>query len=427
MICNTDLRTTSRKAQHVKLPDHVPLPSRQSTRATLNWITTALAVVLLTSCDSDERTGPEGEELNPTLVAQGKEIFRFDTFGDEQFWTDTLRMHEVIQQAVTPAVALSVGLKVDSDALPEEIKTALAAGQVDLNSTATTLALLKLNAVVGVKGEVQTVGGKETLVRVGITCALCHSTVDNSFAPGIGKREDGWPNTTLNPGAIIALSPALTAAQKAVYNSWGPGRYDPRFNFDGLNTPLVLPPAYGLRGVARETFTAEGPVSYWNAYVAVTQMHGHGNFSDPRLGVNIVQTPDLVTSKLPALSQYQFSLQKPTPPAGSFDAAAAERGRQVFNGAASCASCHAGSLLTDVNSGKLHAPGETGMDPRYAARTTQKAYRTTPLRGLWQHAPYFHDGSAATLIDVVEHYNRVRGLALTDQQKRDLVEYLKSL
>ena len=421
------MHSASRKAQHVDLNDYASLGSRWSHRRILTWVTAVLAVAMLIACDSDEGTGPDGEELNPVLVAEGKKIFRFDTFGDEQFWTDTLRMHEIIRQAVTPAVALSVGLKVDSDALPAEIKTALAAGQVDLNSTATTLALLKLNAVVGVKGDVQTVNGTERLVRVGITCALCHSTVDNSFAPGIGKRMDGWANTTLNPGAIIALSPALTAAQKAVYNSWGPGRYDPRFNFDGLSTPLVLPPAYGLRGVAKETFTAEGPVSYWNAYVAVTQMHGQGNFSDPRLGVNIVQTPDLVTSKLPALSQYQFSLQKPSPPAGSFDAAAAERGRQVFNGAASCASCHAGALFTDVNSGKLHAPSETGMDPRYAARTTQKAYRTTPLRGLFQHAPYFHDGSAATLTAVVEHYNTVRGLRLSEQQKRDLVEYLKSL
>jgi mono/diheme cytochrome c family protein len=387
----------------------------------------ALTVALLTSCDSDQPTEPGDPGLDSTLVAQGKAIFRFDTFGDEQFWTDTLRMHEVIQQVVTPAVALSVGLKVDSDALPQEIKSALAAGQVDLNSTATTLALLKLNAVVGVQGDVQPVDGNETLVRVGITCALCHSTVDDSFAPGIGKRQDGWANTTLNPGAIIALSPALTPAQKAVYNSWGPGRYDPRFNFDGLSTPLVLPPAYGLRGVDKETYTAEGPVSYWNAYVAVTQMHGHGNFADSRLGVNIVQTPDLVTSKLPALRDYQFSLQAPAPPAGSFDAAAAQRGRQVFSGAGDCASCHAGARFTDVNSGKLHAASETGMDPRYAARTTQKAYRTTPLRGLWQHAPYFHDGSAATLLDVVEHYNRVRGLGLSEQQKRDLVEYLKSL
>ncbi len=393
----------------------------------------ALALIgasVMISCSDRGSTEPRPgqlEQLDSSLVAAGKEIFRFDTFGDEKYWTDTLRMHEVIQSAVTPAAALSVGLKVDADALPPEVKDALAKGQVDLNSTATTVALLKLNAVVGVKGQVQTVNGRDTLTRVGITCALCHSTVDNSFAPGIGKRLDGWPNGTLNPGAIVALSPAVSATLKQVLNSWGPGMYDPRTNFDGQSTPLVLPPAYGLRGVDKETFTAEGPVSYWNAYVAVTQMHGQGNFSDPRLGVNIVQSPDLVTSKLTPLRQYQLSLNAPKPPAGSFDAAAADRGRAVFNGAGKCASCHVGSTFTDINAGILHAPGETGMDGRYAARTTQKAYRTTPLRGLWQHAPYFHDGSAKTLADVVEHYNRVRVLALTDQQKRDLVEYLKTL
>jgi mono/diheme cytochrome c family protein len=381
----------------------------------------------IASCDHDAPTEPRPETLDPALVAAGKEIFRFDTFGDEKYWTDTLRMHEVIESAVTPAAALSVGLKVDVDALPPAVRDALAAGQVDLNSTATTLALLKLNAVVGAKGQVETIGGRDRLVRFGVTCALCHSTVDNSFAKGIGKRLDGWPNLDLNPGAIVALSPAVNAATKMVLNSWGPGMYDPRINFDGLSTPLVLPPAYGLLGVDKETYTAEGPVSYWNAYVAVTQMHGQGNFSDPRLGVNIVQSPDLVTSKLPALRAYQLSIQKPPPPAGSFDAVAAERGRLVFNGAGRCATCHVGSTFTDVNSGRLHDPAETGMDPRYAARTTQKRYRTTPLRGLWQHPPYFHDGSAHTLTDVVEHYNGARNLRLTDQQKRDLVEYLKTL
>ena len=392
-------------------------------RKTLVLVTGAamFAAALVLACD-DGATAPSTEQL-----ANGREIFRFDTFGDEQFWTDTLRMHEVIQQAVSPAIALSVGLKVDADALPPDLKDAIVAGAVDLNSPATTVALLKLDAVVGVHGTVETVNGTDTLTRVGITCALCHSTVNNSFAPGIGQRLDGYANTDLNPGAIIALSPALSDAQRAVYSSWGPGRYDPRFNFDGLNTPLVLPPAYGLAGVAKETFTAEGSVSYWNAYVAVTQMHGHGDFSDPRLGVHITQTPDMVTPKLEALRDYQLSLAKPAPPAGSFDPEAAERGREVFAGAGTCASCHTGTLFTDVNKGVLHAPEETGMDPRYAARTTQKAYRTTPLRALWQHAPYFHDGSAATLEAVVEHYDGYLTLGLTDQQKRDLVEYLKSI
>jgi len=397
-------------------------------RATIAW-SAAFAVGaagIVVSC-TDSPTEPAQEQLDPTLVSTGKDIFRFDTFGDEKYWTDTLRMHEVIQAAVTPAAALGVGLKVDADALPAAVKDALAKGAVDLNSPATTVALLKLNAVVGLAGQVQTVNGRDTLVRVGITCALCHSTVDNSFAQGIGKRLDGWPNGDLNPGAIVALSPAVSPSVKAILRTWGAGMYDPRINVDGLSTPIVIPPAYGLLGVDKETFTAEGPVSYWNAYVAVTQMHGQGNFSDPRIGVSVVQSPDLVTSKLPALRAYQLSIAAPKPEAGSYDIAAAERGKSVFNGAAQCASCHVGNTFTDINAGKLHAPSETGMDGRYAARTATKAYRTTPLRGLARHAPYFHDGSAKTLTDVVEHYNRVRSLALTDQQKHDLVEYLKTL
>ncbi|HEX3158060.1 MAG TPA: c-type cytochrome, partial [Gemmatimonadaceae bacterium] len=284
-----------------------------------------------------------------------------------------------------------------------------------------------LNAVIGLQGQVETVNGRDTLTRVGITCALCHSTADNSFAPGIGRRMDGWANTDLNPGAIVALSPAVSDALKAILRTWGPGRYDPRTNIDGLSTPIVIPPAYGLRGVDLETFTGEGPVSYWNAYVAVTQMHGQGNFSDPRLGINVVQSPDLVTPQLAALRDYQLSLNAPAPPAGSFDQGAAGRGRAVFAGQGRCSTCHMGAKLTDVNAGRLHAPAETGMDPAYAARTSQKAYRTTPLRGLWQHAPYFHDGSAATLEAVVEHYDRTLTLRLSPDQKRDLVAYLKSL
>jgi mono/diheme cytochrome c family protein len=383
--------------------------------------------VIVASCDGSKSITPPVEQLDSSSVAAGRDIFRWDTFGDEKYWTDTLRMHEVIQSAVSPATALSVGIRVDVDSLPTAVRTALAAGQVDLNSPATTVTLLKLNAVVGLKGQVQTVNGRDTLVRVGITCALCHSTVDNSFAPGIGKRLDGWPNTALNPGAIVALSPAVPSAVKAILQTWGPGKYDPRTNEDGQSTPLVIPPAYGLLGVDKETYTAEGPVSYWNAYVAITQMHGQGSFSDPRLGINIVQTPDLVTPKLPALRAYQLSLAAPKPAASTIDAASADRGKALFAGTAKCATCHTGSIYTDVNTGKLHAPAETGMDPRYAARTANKAYRTTPLRGLLQHAPYFHDGSAASLTDVVDHYNQVLGLNLSASQKKDLIEYLKPL
>lgn len=370
-------------------------------------------------------SGAVSDDLSPQNLAAGQQVFRFETFGDEQFWTDTARMHEVVQKSVSPATALSVGLKVDAEAIPADVAAAIKAGKVDLNDPATTVTLLKLNAVVGLKGTVTTVNGKDNLTRLGITCALCHSTVDNSFSKGIGRRKDGWPNRDLNVGAIIALSPAITPAQKAVYSSWGPGKYDPRFNFDGKSTPLVLPPAYGLARVKNETFTAEGPISYWNAYVAVTQMHGHGNFSDPRLGIDIRQTPDMVTPKLASLRAYQHSLEAPSPPAGSFDNAAAGRGRVVFD--QNCLTCHVGVNNSDNNSGVLHQPAETGQNPAYALRTANKAYRTTPLRGLWQHAPYFHDGSAATLDDVVAHYNNFRRLNLTQGQRRDLVEYLKTL
>ena len=378
-----------------------------------------------TASSTPTGAGAVADDLSPQTLAAGREVFRFDTFGDEQFWTDTARMHEVVQKSVSPATALSVGLKVDADAIPPDVAAAIKAGKVDLKDPATTVTLLKLNAVVGLKGTVTTVNGKDNLTRLGITCALCHSTVDNAFSKGIGHRKDGWPNRDLNVGAIIALSPAITPAQKAVYNSWGPGKYDPRFNIDGKSTPLVLPPAYGLAHVRNETYTAEGPISYWNAYVAVTQMHGHGNFSDPRLAIDIRQTPDMVGPKLASLRAYQHSIEAPAPPAGSFDSDASVRGRVVFN--QNCITCHVGANNTDNNSGVLHKPSETGQDSAYALRTANKAYRTTPLRGLWQHAPYFHDGSAPTLEKVVAHYNNIRRLNLSDAQQRDLVQYLKSL
>lgn len=349
------------------------------------------------------------------MIAEGQRIFRFDTFGDEQLWTDRLRMHEVVE-TLDPVTALSLGLKVDADALPPGLLDS-----ADLDDPATTIALFKLNAVVGLQA---TVNADNRVTRLGVTCALCHSTVDDSAAPGIGRRLDGWPNRSLNVGAIIASSPAVPESAKAIYNSWGPGKYDPRFNIDGLNTPLVLPPAYGLRLIKNETYTGDGPVSYWNAYVAVTQMGGQGNFSDPRLGINVTHTPDLVTPQLPALRAYQLSLDAPAPPAGSYDAIAAARGSVTFR--RDCQGCHVGVTRTDNNSGKLHAPEETGMDGAYAARTVNKAYRTTPLRGLWQHPPYFHDGSAASLADVVSHYDTTLQLELTAAEQSDLVEYLKS-
>ena len=372
------------------------------------------------------------------LKQDGREIFRYDTFGDEQLWSTTLQLHTVVG-TVPPSTALAVGLKVDSEALPSSVIRALKNGEVDLSDPAVTRTLLQLNAVVGVIGKI---GADGTVTSVGITCALCHSQVDDSITEGVGRRLDGWPNRDLNVGAIVALSPVLNDAQRAVFNSWGPGKFDPRLQaFDGtqllqLNPttfPVMIPAAYGLDGVGFETYTGDGPISYWNNYVGVTQMGGHGSFSDPRIPLFITQTPDLVTPKLPALLAYQLSLRAPKAPARSFNVRAAHRGEEVFNTVGRCSQCHIAPTYTDVMATGdpsipfLHPPAEVGQEPVYAMRSVTKMYRTSPLRGIWQHPPYFHDGSAKDLGAVVDHYNMVFNLGLTAAQRADLIEFLKSL
>jgi cytochrome c5 len=404
------------------------IPFKHSAR-----ITALAAAVMLAGCShhhGDDNDSPP----DPALAKQGQDIFRFDTFGDETKWTDQLRLHEVVRSAVDPTTALAVGLKVDAEALPPAVVQGIQNGTISLTSPATTVALLKLNAVVGLKGTVETVNGVDTLTRLGTTCALCHSTVDNSFAPGIGKRVDGWPNRDLNVGAIIALSPALTAQQKAVFNSWGKGMYDARFSFDGIDGPTVIAPAFGLLGIHKVTFTGDGDeIAYWNRYVAVTQMGGHGHFDEPRTGVNVTNgTDDQVSSKLPALQAYQLSIAAPTPPAGSFDATAAARGKAIFEGQGKCSTCHSGDKFTDANE-RLHPAADSVAEPEptgatsYALRSATKQYRTTPLKGVWQHPPYFHNGSAKTLEAVVQQYNSRMTLNLSAAQQADLVQYLKSL
>lgn len=388
-----------------------------------------LFVAGLSACGSDNND----EMAQAALVAEGKQTFRYDTFGDETKWTDALRMNEVVS-TVDPTTALAVGLKVDSQALPQAVVDGIVGGTISLTDPATTIALIKLDAVLGVKGTVENINGTDSLTRVGFTCALCHSTVDNSFAAGIGKRLDGWPNRDLNVGAIVALSPALDAGTKAVFNSWGPGKYDPRFNLDAQNGPQVIPPAYGLAGIHKITSTGDGDeIAYWNRYVAVTQMGGHGSFSEPRTGVSVTNgTDDLVSAKLAGLQAYQLTLASPAAPAGSFDPAASARGETLFAGIAGCATCHSGPEFTDANtrlhpaSGSMGEPEASGV-PSYASRSATGQYRTSPLKGVWQHAPYFHNGSAATLGDVVNTYNTRQSLGLSSPQIADLVEYLKSL
>jgi hypothetical protein len=407
------------------------------------------------------------------LIAEGRQIFRFDTFGDEDFWGGQLRLHEAIEgeqfggvgPGVSPRTALAVGLKVDVQALPRRLLNDLRKGKVDLDDPAVTLALLKLNAVVGVTGFFNEDG---SLRSMGIQCALCHSTVDDSFAPGIGNRLDGWANRDLNVGAIIALSPDLSPFETTlgvdretvviVLSSWGPGKFDAELVLDGkafnpqqvtdgvvtgTNVPgaTLLPPAFGLAGVNLHTYTGWGSVPYWNAYVANVLMHGKGNFYDPRLdnadqfplaaanGFGHIQNPvDLITPKLPALHAYQISLLAPLPPEGSFRPRSAARGQKLFEGKAMCASCHVPPLFTEPG-WNLHTPEEIGIDSFQAGRSPDHRYRTTPLKGLWTHTKggFYHDGRFATLMDVINHYDTHFGLGLTKREKSDLVEYLKSL
>lgn len=397
------------------------------------------------------------------MVAKGREVFRFDTFGDEQFWGATLRLHDAIKGAanggvgpgVSPKTALAVGLKVDVEALPSSVKRGIVKGTVDLDSPKTTLALLKLNAVIGLKGVFDQKGH---LSSVGITCALCHSTVDNSFTQGIGKRLDGWPNRDLNVGAIINLSPDLGAVNRLlgvddattrrVLQSWGPGKFDAAlfldgkaFRPDGKTAATVLPAAFGLAGVNLHTYTGWGSVPYWNAFVAVIEMHGQGNFFDPRLD-DAAKFPvaarnrfghtkvavDLVTPKLPALHFYQLSIPAPKPPKGSYDDEAALRGADVFNGKAKCATCHQPPLYTEPG-WNMHSAEEIGIDDFQASRSPDGKYRTTPLKGLFtrEKGGFYHDGRFATYRAVVDHYDRVKNLRLSENEKVDLIEFLKSI
>jgi hypothetical protein len=398
-----------------------------------------------------------------TMLEDGKKIFRFDTFGSEAFWGDALQLHKAIVgekhggvgPGVSPKTALSVGLKVDADVLPGALKKQIKAGKVDLDDPATTIALLKLNAVVGVTAFVDPDGNVKSM---GIQCAFCHSTVDDSFVPGIGRRLDGWANRDLNVGAIVSLAPNLkpftdllgvdAATVKKVLASWGPGRFDAELDKDGKalrpdgkQAGTLIPPAFGLAGVNLHTWTGFGSVPYWNAYVAATEMHGGGTFFDARLNDkdqypvsaksgagNTRSTPDRSTGKLAALHFYQLAIPAPKAPPGSYDHAAFERGKAVFNGVAKCATCHVPPLYTEPGQ-NLHAPAEIGVDAFQADRSPTHMYRTAPLAGLWTHQKggFYHDGRFATLLDVVNHYDTHFNLKLSESDKKDLVEFLKGL
>ena len=458
-------------------------------RRTLLTATLGFGAMILVGVGSSVATAEVQRHLAPfdktidrnadTMLEQGRQTFRFDTFGDEAFWGDTIQLHKAIEgqkfggvgPGVSPKTALAVGLKVDVDALPDELQQQIKAGAVNLDDPATTLALMKLNSVVGITGFFNPDG---SLRSMGIQCALCHSRVDDSFAPGIGHRLDGWPNRDLNVGAIVSLAPNLqpvasqlgvdVATLKAVLGTWGPGKFDAEVFLDGKavnndasgvnRAPTLIPPAFGLAGVNLHTWTGWGSVTYWNAFVANLEMHGQGTFFDERLD-NAQQFPiaaknrfghttnanDQITAKLAALHFYQLSIPAPKAPAGSFDPAAAARGKALFNGKAQCATCHVPPLFTEPG-WNIHTPAEIHIDEFQADRAPAfiigdargqpqvvHGYRTAPLKGLWAHQKggFFHDGRFATLDAVVDHYNTSFNLGLTPQERRDLVQYLLSV
>ena len=425
------------------------------------------AIPAVAQTGGDEYDEAAAEQARRYLEA-GREIFRFDTFGSEDFWGGQLKLHEAIAgeanggvgAGISPEKALELGLKVDINAVPADVAEALGRGEVDLTDPESTLVLLKANAVVGVTGFFSEDG--ETLTSVGIQCAMCHSSVDDAYAPGIGHRLDGWPNRDLNVGAIVASAPDLSAfvdmlqipeaEVKRALQAWGPGKFDAELNLDGKafrpdgKTAATLnPPAFGLAGVNNHTWTGSwGTVTYWNAYVANLEMHGKGVFRDPRLDDaekypvaartrqgQKQEEEDLITAKLPALHFYQLSLPTPQPPDGTFDVAAAQTGEVLFNGKATCATCHVPPIFTEPG-WNLHTAEEIGIDDFQAMRAPDERYVTTPLRALWNtekihKGGFYHDGRFATLGEVVDHYDDHFGLDLSDQEKSDLIEYLKSI
>lgn len=422
-------------------------------------IAVLMGIVLLSQCKK-ERPHKE-EDNNPVLINDGQQVFRYDTFGDEDFWSGLLHIDKALLGAanggfgpgVSPKTALAVGLKVDAKALPASVVEGIKSGAINLDDPATTLALLKLDAVVGVKGTFEANG---KLRSVGITCASCHSNVDNSFANGIGNRLDGWPNRDLNVGAIISLTDNARpiadmlhvdeGTLRTVLGLWGPGKFAAGIFMDGKAlrpdgkvAANLIPAAFGLKGITLTTYTGWGDISYWNAFVGNLEMHGKGTFSDPRLNdqskypiatenrfYNVMNNPDLITSKLPALKAYQHSIPAPKPPAGSYNQASANLGKALFLDKAKCASCHAGPLFAD---NILHAATEIGIDDFEAKRSPTGKYRTTPLGGLFARTKggFYHDGRFATLNDVVTHYDNHLHLNLTATEKQNLVEYLKSI
>jgi cytochrome c5 len=426
----------------------------------------------MTANGAEELRVEDAEHHTLRMVKEGRHTFRFDTFGDEAFWGGQLQLQTAVS-TLSPRAALGLGLKVDAAALTRAQIEAIARKTIPLDDPAVTSQLLHQNAVVGVMGFFGTTG---SLDSVGITCAFCHSTVDDSVAPGIGARIDGLANRDLDVGAIVASAPNLApfvtaldlvdstidaATVRAVLTSWGPGKFDAELILDGkafqpsgVSAATLIPNARGLAGFDLHTWTGGwGSIPYWNAFVAVLEMHGVGTFFDERLDdarqfpiaaaarfghVSVDPDDDRVTEKLPALQFYQVSLPALKPRAGiDFDAAAAKRGDEIFGGKAMCNQCHREPLWSEPGWNQ-HTAEEMKIDGFEADRSPGHAYKTMNLggifvreRGLFMSVPnagrFYHDGRFRTLLDVVNSYDERFALGLMAGEKADLVEYLKSL
>ena len=408
------------------------------------------------------------DEVSQTIASlerlrAGKRAFRFETYGDEAFWGGKLRLHEAISgeghggvgPGISPSTALALGLKVDVEALPRKLRRDIERRRVDLEDPATTLALLQLDAVIGLKGFFDAEGKLES---VGIQCALCHSVVDDRFAPGIGRRRDGWPNRDLDVGAIVAAAPDLTAftdllgvddeTLRTVLRGWGRGKFDAFVNLDGKATrpdggsaATLIPPLFGLEGVGLMSWNGWGGIGAWMPMVIVLELHGQGTFADRRLrdatqfpiaaanGFDrVVNSPDRVTPHLAALLAYVESLDPPPAPEGSYDPEAATRGQALFAGRARCTNCHVPPLYTLPGFNSVPA-ATIGIDSFQADRSPNLGYRPPPLRGVFtrQKGGFFHDGRFASVNDVVAHFNAQFALALTPEEASDLAEFVKSL
>lgn len=415
---------------------------------------TACVMGLLAACGSSSTD-------NSTQVTAGKEVFMGETFGNEKFFGDTLGLHTVLN-GVAPKDAVTLGVQVDLNKVPADIVAVmtgsdLAAKDAALNDPAVTRKLIKAGAVIGVKGFFATTAANDTtLTSAGISCALCHVTVkSNTFtltagatALPIGEPQfNGVPNTKMDAGKILSFTPfAVSNGLSATLAGWGPGRFDIRaLNEldDSVDNPTAYPPLWNFPALQANGYALgwDGMFKGTNALASISEgvydmiMHGNGSFATshgaippalafpPRQAVldKFQDNPSSSISADKLLNMQAFLQSLQSPAASGFDSAQATTGKALFEGKAKCSTCHP-AATEFISAGRY-------SDITVAPPTGDLAggIKVPGLRGVNLTAPYFHDASAATLLDVVNRFNSRDALGLTETEKAQLVEYLKSL